>query len=172
MVEMKEWDATIVTFKDRYDLISWEQSHNDDLIEVVEYECYDCFTKLSLGERELRATQLAYDHVTWSNGGHSPPIYTSFCRKCNAILNIPTLYCCINHQIKIKPTDTVGILKIMIKQITTEKTLCPYLVFQTSQYHKLTDEDIDNVIKHGKKHIKLFISTPAGMMLHALKMER
>lgn len=172
MVGMKKWDGVVVMFKDVYDLISWEDTQNDDFIDKVEYECYECFIKFSLNERELRATQRAYDHVTWGNDGHSPPIYTAFCSQCQSILDIPTVYCCIDHQINLHPIKSWGALKIMVMQIDTERTLCPYIVFQAIQYYELTDDSIDKVMEYGKEHIPLFVCTPAGMMLHALQMGR
>lgn len=167
MADIRKWDGVLITFNDVDKLISWEAYQDDDDIKTIEYLCYNDFNSLSLGELEINAK--AYDHVTWCNDGHALPLYTTFCSGCQNVLTIQTEYCCEDHQIRITLITRLGLLKIMIKQITQDLTLCPYIVLQAHLFYNLELDDIKKLMKIGKEHISLFISTPAGLMLDALQ---
>jgi hypothetical protein len=169
MTKVESWDGVIVTFRDVHMLKDWISSEDDDLIQKIEYLCYACFQKLSLGRRRLRKTQRAYDHVTWFwSTGRSLPMYTAFCSDCQSLLDIQTEYCCESHQVKLPQSSRDEVLKIMAEQITLDTTLCPYFVAQANLRHKFSSDEIRNLITIGKENIKLFGVTASGVMLQSM----
>jgi hypothetical protein len=57
----------------------------------------------------------------------------------------------------------------MIEQITKDKTLCPYIVLKAHMYYNIQLDDVEKLMNVSKEHISLFISTPAGLLLDALR---
>ena len=169
MADMKQWKGVIVTFKDEYDLISWEADPDEKYIETIEYMCYNDYISLSLGE--LSENQRIYDQVTWSDNGHPLPRYTAFCFICKDMLNIHSEYCCIGHQTKIAPLTRQGLLEIMTEQITNEQVLCSYITIRAILYYDLINQEVNNLLKIGKKNIMQFINTSSGMMLLSILTE-
>jgi len=170
MANIRQWDGVIVTFETVITHSNRELSKEYNKIEKIEYICYEDFNSLSLGK--IKDTQKTFDQVQWVNNGHSLPMYTTFCAICENMLDIHIEYCCSSHQIKIAPNTRLGILKIMVKQITEDKTLCTSMTLQALQYFNLNDNDITTLIDLGKEHISLFSSSPAGMMLHSEQKEK
>lgn len=165
MADIRKWNGVLITFKYEHELISWEADSNIDHAESIEYLCYEDFNSFSL---EVTKTQRIYDQVQWVNNGHALPIYTTSCSGCQNVLDIETEYCCIDHQIRTTSLTKQGVLKIMIEQITLDKTLCPYIVLQAYMFSNIEQDDIIKLISTGKEHISLFIQTPAGLMLDSL----
>ena len=168
MADIREWKGVLISFKYEDKLISWEADSDIDHAESIEYLCYECFQPILIDKRKLKRTECSFDHVQWVNNGHALPIYTTNCSGCQNVLNISTEYCCIDHQIRIVQLTRQMLLKIMIEQITLDKTLCPYIVLQAHMSSNIEQDDIIKLISTGKEHISLFISTPAGLMLDSL----
>lgn len=168
MADIRNWNGVLISFNDEIKLISWEAYQDDDDIKTIEFYCYECFEPLSLGDKKLKRTECIYNQVQWVNNGYALPLYTTYCNGCQNVLDIQTEYCCIDHQIKITPKTSLELLKIMIKQITEEKTLCPYIIFQAHMYSNIQLNYIEKLIKVGKEYISLFDLTPAGLMLESL----
>ncbi len=166
MAEIRQWDGVIVTYRTVTVHLSSESSADYENIEKVEYICYEDFNSLSLGDK-LKDTQKTFDHIQWIDNGFIQPKYTIFCSICQNVLDIHTEYCCSSHQIKITPSDRLGLLKIMTEQITEDETLCTFMTVQALQYYNLTNNDIETLINIGKEHISLFATTPAGILLHS-----
>ena len=166
MAEIRRWDGVIVTYKTVTVHLSSETSTEYEDIEKIEYICYEDFNSLSFRDN-LKDTQKTFDQVQWVNNGQVLPIYMVFCSICQNVLDIHTEYCCSSHQIKISPSDRLGILKIMTKQISLDQTLCSFMTVHALHYFNLTDNDKRTLLDLGRKHISLFATTPAGIMLQS-----
>ncbi len=168
-----QWEGVIVSFKDKYDLDSWEDTQDEDYIKEVKYYCYKCFSKVSLASRksELKTEKHLkyYNRAIWDSYGYPMPVYTEFCSHCTNILDIQSEYCCISHQTKLSFSSGEEVLKIMAQQITEEQVLCAYLVLQAVMFSDITRKEVKPIIELGRYHISRFEATPSGIMLQSLE---